>query len=376
VRRNAETVLPLGMATGLQQVWDAANREAGRAQLKGSDVAGLFGTLSRIARMALQSMVLALGAYLVIAGEATGGVMIAASIMLGRALAPVELAIAHWKGFVGARQGFHRLRAALVCPTARSERVTLPAPRQTLSVEHVSVGPAGARQAIVRDVAFELKAGDALGIIGPSGSGKSTLARALVGLWSPQRGSIRLDGSVLDQWSREEAGRFLGYLPQAIELFSGTIAQNIARFDPAPGSDEVLKAAAAAGVDTLVRRMPDGFETQVGEAGQLISAGQRQRIALARALFRDPFLVVLDEPNSNLDADGEAALTEAIMGVRRRGGIAVVIAHRPSALAAANLVLMMADGQAQAFGPKDQVLRKVLAHPVAPAAVRLREAAE
>jgi ATP-binding cassette subfamily C protein len=210
---------------------------------------------------------------------------------------------------------------------------------------------------VVHDVAFSLAAGDGLGIIGPSGSGKSSLARLLVGAWQPARGKVRLDGAALDQWSPEQLGPHVGYLPQDIELFDGTVAHNIARFEPAPNSEDVIMAAKAAGVHELILGLPQGYETQLGEAGSALSAGQRQRVALARALYREPFLVVLDEPNSNLDAAGEEALTSAIKGIRQRGGIVAVIAHRPSAIAAVNLVLVLADGRQKMFGPKDEVLR-------------------
>jgi ABC-type protease/lipase transport system fused ATPase/permease subunit len=223
----------------------------------------------------------------------------------------------------------------------------------------------------VQDVSFALKAGNGLGVIGPSASGKSSLARALVGVWSTLRGKVRLDGAALTQWDLEQLGRHIGYLPQDVELFAGTVAQNIARFDPDADADRLIAAAKAAGVHDLILRLPEGYETQIGEGGAALSAGQRQRVALARALYGEPFLVVLDEPNSNLDAEGEQALTQAILGVRARGGIVVVVAHRPSALAGCDLVLVMADGKAQAFGPKDEVLRKVVRQPSPPAPLKV-----
>jgi PrtD family type I secretion system ABC transporter len=373
-RRNAEALLPLGMSGHLLERWRKVAQEAALAQMAGSDVTSLFASLSRFARMSLQSLVLALGAYLVIAGEATGGVMIASSILLGRALAPVELAISNWKGFVGARQSYRRLADDLQEP-AMAGIVALPPPVQRLEVDKLTVTAEGLGEPILREVSFSLRAGDGLGVIGPSGSGKSTLARCLVGIWAPLRGTIRLDGATLEQWPRALSGRFLGYLPQQIELMAGTVAQNIARFDPGATSEEILRAAQLAGVDDLVRRLPQGFDTQVGEGGQRLSAGQRQRVALARALFRDPFLVVMDEPNANLDAEGDAALSRAIASIRGRGGIAIVIAHRPSALAEVSLVLTMGEGRVQAFGPKEEVLRQVLA-PQASARPHVVKAAE
>ena len=230
----------------------------------------------------------------------------------------------------------------------------------SLSVEGVAAMPPGTNKVVVQDVAFPLKAGNGLGIIGPSASGKSSLARMLVGVWTPMRGKVRLDGAALEQWSSEALGRHIGYLPQDVELFAGTVAQNIARFEPDARPEGHHCGRAGAGVHELILRLPEGYETQIGEGGKALSAGQRQRIALARALYGEPFLVVLDEPNSNLDAEGEQALTEAVLGVRARGGICIVIAHRPSALAGVDHVLVMAEGKVQAFGPKDEVLSKVL----------------
>jgi ATP-binding cassette subfamily C protein len=233
-------------------------------------------------------------------------------------------------------------------------------PMGNLSVEGVAVMPPGTTKVVVQDVAFRLKAGEGLGIIGPSASGKSSLARMLVGVWTPIRGKIRLDGAALEQWSPEARGQHIGYLPQDVELFAGTVAQNIARFDPTYDPKATIAAAQAANLHELILRLPEGYETQIGEGGQTLSAGQRQRIALARALYGYPFLVVLDEPNSNLDAEGEQALTKAVLGVRARGGICIVIAHRPSAVAGVDHVLVMGEGKVQAFGPKDEVFNKML----------------
>jgi ATP-binding cassette subfamily C protein len=307
-----------------------------------------------------------LGAYLAIHGEASAGIVIASSIIAARALAPVETAIAHWKSFVGARQSWRRLGALLARMPEPKQGVQPRQPSKSLSVETVGIVPPDSDRPVVRNVSFTLPAGSALGVIGPSASGKSSLARALVGVWTPVVGSIRLDGAALDQWSPEELGRHVGYLPQEMELFDGTVAENIARFDPDADSGSIITAAESAGVHDMILRLPRGYETRIGEGGAALSAGQRQRIALARALYGDPFLVVLDEPNSNLDADGELALQEAIAGVRQRGGVAVVIAHRPSAVASVDLLLVMNDGHMQAFGPKDEILRKVV-RPAAPA---------
>ena len=355
-RRNAEVLAAMGMQERLARKWDEANRAYMREQRRISDVAGGFGTVSKVFRMILQSGVLALGAWLVINGQATGGIIIASSILVSRALAPAEIAIAHWKGFVAARQGWSRLGELLRRLPAEGAPLTLPDPKTSLTVEQVAIVPPGCQRLVVSDVTLGLKAGQGLGIIGPSASGKSTLVRALVGVWTPARGCVRIDGATLDQWSPATLGRHIGYLPQEAELFAGTIAENIARLDAAPDPVCVVAAARAAGVNDLILRLPEGYETRIGAGGAGLSAGQRQRIGLARALYGNPFLVVLDEPNANLDEAGEQALTQAMLGVRARGGIVVVVAHRPSALAAVDLVLVMAEGRAEAFGPKKDVL--------------------
>jgi PrtD family type I secretion system ABC transporter len=359
-RRNAEVLQALGMAGRLGARWRAVNASYMAAQRRASDIVGGFGAMSKVMRMLLQSAVLGVGAYLVIEQQATAGIIIASSILTSRALAPVELAIANWKGFVGARQSWRRLKELFTRLPALHRTMPLPAPQSMFTCESVSVAPPGVQKLIVQDVSFALRPGSALGIIGPSGSGKSSLARALVGVWIPVRGKVRLDGATLDQWDSESLGRHIGYLPQDVELFAGTIAENIARFDPDMTPEAVIAAARAANVHELILRQPDGYETDIGEGGNTLSAGQRQRIALARALYGDPFFILLDEPNSNLDAEGEQALTEAILAVRARNGIAAVIAHRPSALAGVDQVLVMADGKPQAFGPKDEVLSKLL----------------
>jgi ATP-binding cassette, subfamily C, bacterial PrsD len=365
-RRNAEVVHAMGMAQRIGARWGEANARYLAHQQRASDVSGGFSALSKVLRMLLQSAVLGVGAYLVIDGQATGGIMIASSILTSRALAPVELAIANWKGFVAARQGWRRLKDALGASAQTPDPLKLPAPARILAVENAGAGAPGSQRFAIQDISFQLEAGIGLGIIGPSASGKSSLARLLVGVWPAWRGKVRLDGAALEQWRPEDLGRHVGYLPQDMELFSGTVTQNIARFDPAPDPAAVIAAAQAANVHEMILRLPDGYETQIGEAGAALSGGQRQRIALARALYGDPFLVVLDEPNSNLDAEGEQALTQAILGVRARGGVVIVIAHRPSALAGVDLILVMADGKVQSLGPKEEILTKVLRPVAAP----------
>ena len=362
-RRNAEVIRAMGLGPQMQAKWAELNARYLGDQLKASDAAGGIGSFSKVLRMLLQSGMLGLGAYLVIKGDVSGGAIIASSITMSRSLAPIETAIAHWRGFVSARQSYQRLIDVFKAVEQESlEGIDLPAPKKSMTVTGLTVSPPGVMRPVVSNVSFALEAGDGLGIIGPSASGKSSLARALVGVWLPVRmgGSVRLDGASIDQWPPDKLGPHIGYLPQSIELFDGDVGQNIARFDPNATSEAVIAAAMAAGVHDMIVGLPNGYQTAIGEAGQSLSGGQRQRIALARALFGNPFLVVLDEPNSNLDASGDNALTMAIRSVRARGGIVIVIAHRPSALAGVDKVLAMANGQAQAFGPKDDVLRKML----------------
>jgi ATP-binding cassette subfamily C protein PrsD len=359
-RRNAEVLTAMGMTSRMNARWSEANQSYLASHQRVSDVAGGFGSVSKALRMLLQSTMLGIGAYLVINEAATAGIMIAAAILVARALAPVDLAISNWKGFVAARQGWKRLNQLLGAVPADRTPMTLPAPTESLVVEHATAVPPGQKKIVVQDVSFTLKSGQGLGIIGPSGSGKSSLVRLIVGAWYPARGRIRLDGAALDQWPREALGDHIGYLPQDVELFSGTVAENIARFESEALSEDIIGAARAACVHELIVALPQGYETEIGEQGQVLSAGQRQRVALARALYGEPLLVVLDEPNSNLDSEGEAALTQAILGVRNRGGIVIVVAHRASALAGVDSVLVMAQGNAAALGPRDEVLSKVL----------------
>jgi ATP-binding cassette, subfamily C, type I secretion system permease/ATPase len=307
----------------------------------------------------------------VIHQEATAGVIIAGSILSARALAPVDLAIAHWRGFVAARQSWHRLNRLLVSLPARETPTRLQAPSKRLSIENVSIVPPGDQKVIVQDVSFALQAGNGLGIIGPSGSGKSSLVRALVGVWQPARGKVRLDAAALDQWSSDVLGGYVGYLPQDVELFAGTVAQNICRFDPDAISENIIAAAREAGVHEMIVKMSDGYDTQVGEQGVSLSAGQAQRVALARALYGEPFLIVLDEPNSNLDTEGDEALTRAVRSARERGAIVVVVAHRPIGIEAVDMLLVLKDGRVQAFGPKDQVLSQVMQRVAPPSPIKI-----
>lgn len=374
-RRNAEALHGLGMSRRMGEIWRGSNDSYIASNQRLGDVVAGFGALGKVLRMMLQSAVLAVGAVLVMQQEATPGIIIAGSILSARALAPAELAIANWKGLVAARQGWRRLEEMLAAFPPAAERVPLPAPKSKMSVESLVVVPPGATRAALTDINFSLVAGQGLGVVGPSAAGKSTLARALVNVWTPERGAVRLDGATLAQWSPEALGSHIGYLPQDVELFAGTIAQNIARFRSNPDAQAIIAAAAAAGVHEMILRLPDGYDTQVGEGGAALSAGQRQRVGLARALFGDPFLVVLDEPNSNLDTEGDEALNKAILGVRARGGVVIIIAHRPSVLSAVDSVLLLIDGRQQAFGPRDAVLAK-LTRPAADAAAAARARAQ
>ena len=362
-RRNAEVVRALGMGGRIGQRWHELNSRFVDDQTTAADAASAIGSLSKILRLLMQSGMLGLGAYLVLRGEVSPGTIIAASITMSRALAPIETAIGNWRGFVSARQSYRRLVELFAAADREDgERIALPKPKSSLMVQSLFVTPPSAPSPVLANASFALAAGDGLGIIGPSASGKSSLVRALVGVWrvSHPASSIRLDGASLDQWSADSLGRHVGYLPQDIELFDGTVAENVARIDDTASDTEIVAAAEAAGVHDMIVRLPGGYQTRIGEGGQSLSAGQRQRIALARALFRDPFLVVLDEPNSNLDSEGDAALTRAIVSIRQRGGIVVVVAHRAAALNGVDKVLALANGQVQAFGPRDEVLRKVL----------------
>ncbi|MFY8099174.1 MAG: type I secretion system permease/ATPase [Allorhizobium sp.] len=357
--RNGEAVRVLGMVPHLAQTWSVLNARFVDRQLQLSDVGAGFGSISKSFRMFLQSAILALSAYLFIGGEVTSGMIVASGILVSRALAPVEVSIAHWKTFIAASQSWKRL-SVLFKAGERGEKLALPAPVAKLDVEGLTVSAPGAQTPGLVQASFSVSAGSALAVVGPSAAGKSTLARALVGAWPAARGAIRLDGTMIDHWEPERLARHIGYLPQDLELFAGSVADNIARFDPAASPEAIIAAAKAAGVHEMISKLVHGYDTQIGGGqGSVLSTGQRQRIGLARALFGEPFLVVLDEPNSSLDQAGEAALTSAIRGVRDRGGIVVVIAHRASALEACDQVMLVSEGQTQMLERKRDVIRSV-----------------
>lgn len=362
---HAEVVHAMGLRRRMSDRWIQRTQDFLDGQREVSDLNGVFGSVSRLLRMVLQSGVLAIGAWLVINQQATAGVMLAATILSIRALAPIELAIANWRGFIAARESFRRLRETFEAMPAKPTMTPLPAPKRDLRVTSVSLAAPGTERLVVYEVSFALKAGGAVAIVGPSGSGKSTLARALVGVVAPLRGVIRIDGASLAQWDQIALGPSIGYLPQDVGLFRGTVAENIARFAPIASPERLIDAANQAGVHEMILRLPKGYETEVGDGGLMLSGGQRQRIALARALYGNPFLVVLDEPNSNLDSEGERALIRAIGAIRARGGIAIIVAHRPTLLAAVDHMLVLNEGRMQAFGTTAQVLP--LLTPKAPA---------
>jgi ATP-binding cassette subfamily C protein PrsD len=357
--RNAEVLAGMGFGSRLGSLWAGSNDRARNLQQHASDIVGGLGAIARVLRMTLQSAVLAVGAYLVIIQQASAGIIIAGSILAARALAPVDIAIGNWRGFIAARQSWERLGQLLAKLPHRTNPMPLPAPYNKLQVEGVVVAPPGEQRIAIRDVSFVLNPGQGLGVIGPSGAGKSSLARVLVGAWQPSAGKVRLDGAALDQWAPDALGPHIGYLPQGVELFAGSVAQNIARFDPDANAEAVITAAKSADVHNIIVNLPNGYDTEIGDGGSTLSAGQRQRVALARALYGDPFLVVLDEPDASLDQDGEAALHKAILGVRGRGGIVVVVSHRQAVLGAVDLLLALEAGRPVVGGPKELVLQKL-----------------
>jgi PrtD family type I secretion system ABC transporter len=358
--RNAEVIRAMGISARAVSRFDKLNTEHLGLQTKTSDITGTFSGISKVLRMILQSAVLGVGAYLTIKGDMSAGAIIAASVASARALAPVDLAISQWKNVVSARRSYARLGDTLTALDEPPLQVSLPAPKRDLKIEKITVAAPSNGTIVLSDVSFELKAGQAAGIIGPSGGGKSSLVRGLTGVWPLLRGNVRLDDADLDQWSPDVLGKSIGYLPQDVSLLDATIGQNICRLDPDADSKKILEAATAAGVHEMIVRMPQGYNTELGPNGTSLSAGQRQRIGLARALYDNPFLIVLDEPNSNLDADGESALTQAMLGVRARGGIIIVVAHRPSALAAVDTIGVIQNGRLTAFGPKDEIFAQQL----------------
>lgn len=357
--RNAEVVNAMGMSAALASRWRKLNAEVIGLQTVASNRAGVIVATTRFVRTLLQVLMLAVGAYLIIDRNVTPGIMIAATIILGRAMAPVELAIGTWRNLVDARGAYRRLAKLLEGKAAVADKLELPPPAGHLKVERLVFGRMPS-PAIIKGISFELSPGESLGLIGPSAAGKSTLARLIMGVWVPQSGVVRLDGADISAWDCERLGGYVGYLPQDVELFAGTVAENIARLgDPAANSEDVIKAAKLAHAHDMILHLPNGYDTEIGDGGAVLSGGQRQRVALARALFGSPRLVVLDEPNSNLDSEGEEGLRQTINDLKALGVTLIIIAHKPSLLAHVDKMLVLSNGQVDSFGTRQEVLARL-----------------
>lgn len=369
--RNAEVIEAMGMLPRIRARWYELHRKQIQLQAKASDQAGVLSGMTKFLRIAMQSLVLGFGALLVLEGKMTAGMMIAASILVGRALAPAELLVANWKQIVSGRSAYARLKELLATHPPRVAGMSLPKPRGDISLEAATVAAPGTNRLILKGLTLNINAGDVVAVVGPSASGKSSLARLLVGVWPTVGGSARLDGASIYQWNKDELGPYIGYLPQDIELFDGTVAENIARFGEID-AEKVVEAAKRVGMHEQILHFPKGYDTPLGVEGSNLSGGQRQRIGLARALYGDPALIVLDEPNSNLDDAGEKALVDAVKELKSRGKTVVLITHRVSTLSVVDKILVLADGMAVAFGPRDQVLQSMQGKPPAPAAATAR----
>jgi len=356
--RNAEVIESMGMLSTLMQRWSRRQSKVLLLQSYASDKGGIISAISKTFRMLIQSLILGLGAYLAVNHEISPGLVIAGSILLGRALAPIDMIIGSWKGFISARTQYDRLNNILDKLQAEPKRMSLPPPHGYVQVENLYVSAPGSKDPILRGISFGVPAGSVVGIIGPSASGKSTLARALMGVWVPQHGTVRLDGADISNWDKEELGPYLGYLPQDIELFEGSISENIARFAEVD-AEQVVLAAKIAGVHDMILRLPNGYDTVIGSDGVNLSGGQRQRVGLARALYGSPRLMLLDEPNSNLDEVGERALASAIQQLKTTGATIFVITHRTTILAQLDSLLVMSEGGVSMYGPRDQVMEEL-----------------
>ncbi len=356
--RNADVIEAMGLLPNLLDRWHKSNDEGLQLQETASHRSGVLTATTKFIRLALQTAMLGGGAYLTIAGEMTAGGMIAASILMGRALSPVEQAINSWRSAIAARAGYNRIQEQLEHTPKRGQAMPMPAPSGALSVEGLSFAFPNGRSSLLKNINFELQAGEMLGMIGPSGCGKTTLSRLILGNLQPGAGYARLDGIDVSQWEPEDRGQYIGYLPQDVELFSGTVRENIARMgegDP----EQVIAAARSAGIHEMISRMPHGYDTPIGEAGQTLSGGERQRIALARALYGEPQFIVLDEPNASLDSEGEKALLDVLHNLKEKGVTTLIIAHRPAVLEHVDKILIVKDGSVNAFGPRDEVLERI-----------------
>lgn len=356
--RNAEVIESMGMLEALMGRWGERQRQVLLLQSQASDKGGMVTSFSKTFRMLSQSLILGIGAYLAVKQEITPGLMIAGSILLGRALAPIDLMIGSWKGFISARSQYARLNEILDEQQAEPQRMSLPAPEGHVLVENLIVSAPGSKTPILKNISFAVPAGSVVGVIGPSASGKSTLARALLGVWAPQHGVVRLDGADINNWDKRELGPYVGYLPQDIELFEGSISENIARFREVE-PDKVIQAAKTAGVHEMILQLPEGYDTVIGSGGVNLSGGQRQRVGLARAIYGSPRLIILDEPNSNLDDVGERALAMAIQQLKASGATVFIITHRTSILAQLDRLLVMSNGAIGLYGPRDKVMAEL-----------------
>ncbi|WP_412507091.1 type I secretion system permease/ATPase [Roseovarius sp. SYSU LYC5161] len=359
IRGESEMVQAMGMRDAAFTRWQVARGKALKEQIRSADLGGSFTTSTKTFRLFLQSAMLGLGAYLVLLGELTPGAMIAGSILLGRALAPIEQAMGQWPLVQRAIKGWNSLAELLGQVPPEKPRTALPKPRALLELQQVTVIPPGEQHAALKNASFTVKPGHAVGVIGPSGAGKSTLARALTGVWRPAGGKIRLDGAALDQYEPGVLGQHVGYLPQRVQLFEGTIAENIARLSSQPDSEQVVEAAKKADAHDMILKLPNGYDTRVSAGGGRLSGGQVQRIGLARAMYGDPVVLVLDEPNSNLDNEGSEAVNKAIKGFKSEEHAVLIMAHRPAAIKECDMLLMLEGGAVRAYGPKEQVLQEV-----------------
>lgn len=357
--RNADVFHAMGMLPGFMHQWSKKNKAILDLQLEAGDRNSTLLGVSKFFRLFVQILILGVGAYLVLQQQMTGGAMIACSILLGRALAPVEQSIGSWKSFVSARDSYERLKRILERLPAVPKGMPLPAPKGRLACEQIIYVPRGRDSAILQGVTFAVNPGEAVGVIGPSASGKSTLCKILVGSWQPTRGHCRLDGADVFTWPSEELGPYLGYLPQDVELFGGTVKDNIARLSPEPDPQAVVEAAVTAGVHEMILRFPKGYESEIDEGGSFLSGGQRQRIGLARALYGRPKLIVLDEPNASLDSEGEESLINAMVRAKSWGATVIIVAHQPRILHPVDKILLMREGRSELFGPRDEVLAKL-----------------
>ncbi len=362
IRTEAEMIQSMGMRGAAFDRWKVARDSSLLESVSASDVGGTFTAMTKTMRLFLQSAMLGLGAYLVLQGEVTAGAMIAASILLGRALGPIELTIGQWPLVQRAVKGWNSLADLLEKVPPEEQRIQLPRPKARLDVQSLTIVPPGDTRAQLRSVSFKVEPGQAVGVIGPSGSGKSTLARALTGVWRPAGGNIRLDGAALDQYAPDVLGQYIGYLPQRVQLFEGTIAQNIARLSQQPDSEKVVAAAKMAAAHDMIVELPDGYDTKVSSGGGRLSGGQMQRIGLARAMYDDPVIVILDEPNSNLDNEGSMALNRAIRSLKENGASVLIMAHRPAAIQECDMLLVLDGGVRTAYGPKEEVLREMVSN--------------